>query len=603
MLLVAVIGGQQWVSRATAAPPPPAMRTSPVTMGSVTQTVPISGSINPSAAYRLSFRTAGKVTEVLVVVGDQVVKDQPLARIDTSDLRTALATAQNNLDLAQARYDQTIQGADPLTVADAKRALDKSLANYANAKSTLQSNVLAIQVDARNLPGQLDKIKIGFERVQAALAKVSQPVGSPIPPSTTEPPGNTPEPTASTAKADARKAVDSMNSAQASRDTARRAVEENLGPTLSEFIAAYTNVQAGIAAFDAAASSGGDTALANSFFQTSNTVYGSALSKLSGSIDTVTSLIGSMSSSVNAANSAIQTGGSRHELNLDEARYQMNLVSADLLVLSQSLGADKTKLNQTTSALSSISDSVSGGYLGSQSSFQRAAATPKPTDILSSTSSLESAKVALQNAQLNLDGATLRAPAQGTIATVLNQVGENVGTGAVMTMANTTSLTLRGTVGEADVAKLRLGQVATITVDAVGATASSRMTGKVTSIDPVATIQQGVPVYGVDVVVDIPTPGVRPGMSGTASVIIASRQGVITVPNLAIRSQGARRFVQVLRSGQAVDADVTFGLSTDTVTEVTSGLTTNDVVVLPQPRAVSSQPRPQGFGGGPPVIR
>jgi hypothetical protein len=112
----------------------------------------------------------------------------------------------------------------------------------------------------------------------------------------------------------------------------------------------------------------------------------------------------------------------------------------------------------------------------------------------------------------------------------------------------------------------------------------------------VATIQQGVPVYGVDVTIDLLSQALRPGMSGTAQVIIASKQGVLTVPNLAIRSQGGRRYVQVLKDGEAVDTEVTFGIANDTVTEVSSGLEEGQLVVLPQPRAGSTT-RPGGPGG------
>jgi len=112
------------------------------------------------------------------------------------------------------------------------------------------------------------------------------------------------------------------------------------------------------------------------------------------------------------------------------------------------------------------------------------------------------------------------------------------------------------------------------------------MTGKVTGVDPVATIQQGVPVYGVDVTIDVPNASIKPGMSGTASVILVSRQDVLTVPNLAIKTQGTRRYVQVLKDGQPVDVDATFGIANDTVTEVTGGgLKEGDLVILPQPRA------------------
>jgi len=59
----------------------------------------------------------------------------------------------------------------------------------------------------------------------------------------------------------------------------------------------------------------------------------------------------------------------------------------------------------------------------------------------------------------------------------------------------------------------------------------------------------------------------------------------------------------VLKDGEAVDADVTFGIANDTVTEVASGLSEGDLVVLPAARATTSaNPRGGGFGGGGPVI-
>jgi len=157
------------------------------------------------------------------------------------------------------------------------------------------------------------------------------------------------------------------------------------------------------------------------------------------------------------------------------------------------------------------------------------------------------------------------------------------------------------------VSKLKLGLVANITVDALGAT--TRMTGKVTGVDPVATIQQGVPVYGVDVTIDVPNASIKPGMSGTANVILVSRQDVLTVPNLAIKTQGTRRYLQVLKDGQPVDVDATFGIANDTLTEVTGGgLKEGDLVILPQARAgatVAPRGGPQqqiGPGGGQGIV-
>jgi macrolide-specific efflux system membrane fusion protein len=108
-------------------------------------------------------------------------------------------------------------------------------------------------------------------------------------------------------------------------------------------------------------------------------------------------------------------------------------------------------------------------------------------------------------------------------------------------------------------------------------------------------------VYGIDVTIDLPNAQVKPGMTGTATVIIASKQGVLTVPNLAIRTTAGRRYLQVLKDGEAVDTDVTFGIANDTTTEVVSGVAEGDLVVLPAARATATA-RPGvgggGFGGG-----
>src|SRR3979409_2631634 len=88
---------------------------------------------------------------------------------------------------------------------------------------------------------------------------------------------------------------------------------------------------------------------------------------------------------------------------------------------------------------------------------------------------------------------------------------------------------------------------------------------------------------------DRPSQAVKPGMSGTANVIIASSPNALTVPNLAVKTASGRRYLTVMKDGQQVDTDVTFGIGNDTVTEVLTGVQEGDVVVLPQPRAAASR--------------
>ena len=72
------------------------------------------------------------------------------------------------------------------------------------------------------------------------------------------------------------------------------------------------------------------------------------------------------------------------------------------------------------------------------------------------------------------------------------------------------------------------------------------------------------------------------------AIILASSTNTLTVPNLAVKTASGRRYLTVMKDGQPVDTDVTFGLSNDTVTEVLTGVQEGDVVVLPQPRAAAT---------------
>jgi multidrug efflux pump subunit AcrA (membrane-fusion protein) len=340
-------------------------------------------------------------------------------------------------------------------------------------------------------------------------------------------------------------------------------------------------------------------------------------------------------------------------------RDDLSGIQTDLTAESQLLTSVKTKLTQAGSAVTTMGDAVNGSYVAAQTAYSSAqtkaqsslqsaqdavtsaeqalttaqdkatsgvasggialsnaqvcytmaTATPKPSDVASALASLQTAQINLDKAKTDLDNATLRAQVAGVVASVANQIGE-APANPFAVIAVTGVLTLHGTIGEAEVAKLKLGQVATIAVDAVGS--ATRLTGKVTGLDPVATVQQGVPVYGVDVTIDRPDPAVRAGMTGTATVIIASKQGVLTVPNTAIRTVGGQRTVQVMRDGVAEDAaGVVFGISNDTVTEVVSGLQEGQLIALPAPRTTTTtqgqggqrQQVQFGPGGAPPVFR
>lgn len=331
--------------------------------------------------------------------------------------------------------------------------------------------------------------------------------------------------------------------------------------------------------------------------------FNAALARAQSAVDTFSGQLGSALANANTIIANLNSGIAKTDKTLDKSRADAGTLAQQLATAQQQLISSKTRLSALSGPVQTLGDAVSGAALaGAENALASAKQSlqakldSRASDVRSALASLQSAQASYDNAKAALASTTLTAPISGVVTQINAAVGD-VATGTAnnpfLVLVDTANLALRGTIGEADVARLKLGQIASITIDAVSA--DKRFTGTVTSLDPVATLQQGVPVYGVDVTLDVADPEIRAGMTATANIIIASKRDVLVVPNLAIRNIGGQRGVQVMRNGEPVELlTVAFGIANDQVTEVTSGLEEGDVVVLPTARAAAT---PQ-FGGG-----
>jgi multidrug efflux pump subunit AcrA (membrane-fusion protein) len=78
-------------------------RTEAAVLGTVTQTISLSGNLTPTDETNLDFGSSGKVTAVDVQPGNSVTAGETLATIDPTALQAQLASAQANLASAQAK--------------------------------------------------------------------------------------------------------------------------------------------------------------------------------------------------------------------------------------------------------------------------------------------------------------------------------------------------------------------------------------------------------------------------------------------------------------------------------------------------------------------
>jgi macrolide-specific efflux system membrane fusion protein len=132
---------------------------------------------------------------------------------------------------------------------------------------------------------------------------------------------------------------------------------------------------------------------------------------------------------------------------------------------------------------------------------------------------------------------------------------------------------------ETDVAKLKVGQPATVTLDALP---NAQVDATVTRIDATSTVVNNVVTYEVTLRLHDHPAGIRLGQSAGITVVTAEADNVLTVPSAVVQTAGGQSAVTVLRSnGQQVRTAVQVGLEGDQTTEIRSGLTEGQQVVIP----------------------
>jgi len=154
-------------------------------------------------------------------------------------------------------------------------------------------------------------------------------------------------------------------------------------------------------------------------------------------------------------------------------------------------------------------------------------------------------------------------------------------TSSTQTLGNITlkdgSLTAAVNLTEIDVIKVKVGQKVTITLDAFP---DKTFTGKVSAIDTNGSVSSGVTSYPTTITFDSAPDTVYPNMAVNATIITAVKDEVLLVPTSAVQTQNGESTVRVMNNGKISQVTVETGLSSDTQTEIVSGLSEGQTVVV-----------------------
>jgi multidrug efflux pump subunit AcrA (membrane-fusion protein) len=151
--------------------------------------------------------------------------------------------------------------------------------------------------------------------------------------------------------------------------------------------------------------------------------------------------------------------------------------------------------------------------------------------------------------------------------------GSTGSTSAFAVLSDLSSMRLVAPLSESEIGSVRVGQIATVTIEALE---GRKLAAHVSEVATLATSSSGVVSYDVTFQLDQMDSGLKPGMSATAEVVVKQAEGV-NVPTSAI-SAGR---VTVVRNGGDVSRNVTTGLAGNSSTIVLSGLRAGETVVLP----------------------
>lgn len=255
--------------------------------------------------------------------------------------------------------------------------------------------------------------------------------------------------------------------------------------------------------------------------------------------------------------------------NIKSSSYLNNLNA-----YNTSLQSQKQALDQAQNSIDTAKNNLDKTNLA----YQNTVAPPTDADIASAKAQITSAQAQLANAQTAYNNTVLKAPFDGVAAAVNFAAGDKVTAGTTVATLITNQQIAKISLNEVDVAKIKLGDSANMTFDAID---SLEMTGKVAQIDTIGTVSQGVVSYGVKIAMDTKNDQVKPGMSVSVNVITDVATDVLTVPNAAVKTNtSGGNYVQVLGSdGKPQNITVQIGIADDTNTEIKSGLNEGDNVV------------------------
>lgn len=503
-------------------------------IGSLRQTVEATGKVESAQRIDLNFKTSGRISSVLVKIGDRVVQGQILARLESQAMQSRVSDAQARLDQERAAYEELMAGSSEYDIQISKDTVAQKQKDLENAENTILNLRAKHFTELSNLK---EKAITDLNNQQIVAQLAIETIDNVL---------NDPD------------AVNSYAFVQANKDIAiseRNIAEDNL-----------SNIEALSSSLSVPSLDSDVLDVLEAEMQMLDSVK-SALSKTMTAVTTSNTTYIFSNSDQDSMETSIQT----KQGSINTARSS--------LVASKTAWTDKIAYydDQEASAQDSR-DAAKAALQTAQSQLEKTLSGPRQFEIDSQNAKIAQAQAALSLASANMEELLIRAPLGGIITKKYFETGEQSSISSpVLEMIGDATLEIEVDIPESDISKVSVNQPSEITLDAFSD--ETVLNGVVTFVDPAETLISDVVYYKVKV--SFTDSGqVKPGMTANVKIITQQKENVLYVPVRSVQSRNGDKYVQILEAGIPVEKIVTTGLRADEGIEILSGIKEGDEVIM-----------------------
>lgn len=262
---------------------------------------------------------------------------------------------------------------------------------------------------------------------------------------------------------------------------------------------------------------------------------------------------------------------------LKTVNVEVNLSDATVSTYKANIGTARTNVQAAIEAITAQQKSISSA--GRTLTLKEAGSTSD--DIEYQKAQVDKMKAQVENIKTQIAKSVLVSPINAIITKKEINVGEFSSAGqTAFSVISRNNMEVESNVPEVDVAKMKVGNEAKITLDAFGP--DEVFTAKISKINPGETVIEGVSTYKVTFAFNEAGEKIKSGMTANIDILTDKKEG-LRVPQRAISRDDGKNFVRLLpmkENETPAEREVKIGLrGSDGMAEIISGLEEGEKVI------------------------